>query len=507
MNKSSCIRVFLSMVQALSGCALVSGNTSIPIAMSDREAVSNVEKRLQFNIPLITQSINGRTIRVFKIAFDGTNNDRARVSSGERQTIVADIADMVDAKYFPGPGMQNPNFVNYLDSLFGFTSNQISADAEREFFKQASVWLKEDSNVEIRVFVTGFSRGAAIARNFMNRIDQNWYDNFSQKSHQDSRPHFYALLFDTVSTGQLENLNLAIPKSLDFLIHMVAKDEPRLLFAPVVDVDEKIPTEIVGLVSSANEDTKNINRINTFLLPGAHSDIGSAYKSGVGERYREISERILYYLGLSKKNCWSTTNDPFIDGKHDSRGVLDRMSGVSISNSENSSERIIHAIRIPIAPLGLEREVEIFNKLVVLTSGKDIPNSFSSSTRTVRSELSVNIKRNGEGIEVLPFYPADAHVKLGRFKFWIEGGIRHLDYEWITPHGVALTKIILDEVLWAHLPDGKTSVFTHGIFSEDEKDYLVYQINGLRLKKMEANKSAISESNVLPKRLGFGCNS
>ncbi|WP_241798636.1 hypothetical protein [Pantoea dispersa] len=139
-------------------------------------------------------------------------------------------------------------------------------------------------------------------------------------------PRFYALLYDTVATGQQDRLILNIPQDVDYLVHFVAIDEARnWLFIPTIDED-KTP-----LLRGAQ--FFPINRINTIYLPGSHSDIGASYSKGIGDLYITLTEQFLYMMGLAQTNCWENHDDPLLAGKHDSRGGLDILFGSQNPNT------------------------------------------------------------------------------------------------------------------------------------------------------------------------------
>lgn len=301
----------------LTACTgLVSGNRTIPVKVTDYEEIQKITYTAN-NAPLITTPIGNRPVRIYKVAFDGTLNDHARVPSGERETLVARIASLVQAdNYYPGAGMQGSS-IDYSDAATGRSGIAIATDAEKKFYAQAKIWLKQNPDTDIRVFVTGFSRGAATARHFINIVSNQWgqYFNSDIKS-----PRFYALLYDTVATGQQDRLTLNIPQSVDYLVHFVATDEARnWLFVPTIDED-KTPLPLGTQFAP-------INRINTIYLPGSHSDIGASYSKGIGDSYITLTEQFLFSMGLVQTNCWETTNDPLLAGKHDSRGILDVIFG------------------------------------------------------------------------------------------------------------------------------------------------------------------------------------
>ncbi|MDY0902198.1 MAG: hypothetical protein EOO84_12170 [Pantoea sp.] len=307
----------------LSACSgLVSGSRSIPVKVTDYEEIQKITYEVN-NAPLITVPIGNRPVRIYKVAFDGTLNDHTRLPSDERETLVARIAALVQAdNYYPGAGMQGKS-IDYFDAATGRSGVAIAADAEKKFYTQAKMWLKQNSDTDIRVFVTGFSRGAATARHFINLASNQWAKNFN--SHIKS-PRFYALLYDTVATGQQDHLNLNIPQSVDYLVHFVATDEPRnLFFVPTLDED-KTPLPLSTQFAP-------IKRINTIYLPGSHSDIGASYSKGIGDLYITLTEQFLYMMGLAQTNCWESHDDPLLAGKHDSRGGLDVLFGSQNPNN------------------------------------------------------------------------------------------------------------------------------------------------------------------------------
>ncbi|ERH65998.1 hypothetical protein N172_16075 [Pantoea dispersa EGD-AAK13] len=184
--------------------------------------------------------------------------------------------------------------IDYFDAATGRSSMAIAADAEKKFYAQARIWLKQNPETDIRVFVTGFSRGAATARHFINIVSNHWGQYFNSDINS---PRFYALLYDTVATGQQDRLILNIPQDVDYLVHFVAIDEARnWLFIPTIDEDKTPLLRGVQFFPT--------NRINTIYLPGSHSDIGASYSKGIGDLYITLTEQFLYMMGLAQTNCW-----------------------------------------------------------------------------------------------------------------------------------------------------------------------------------------------------------
>ncbi|MBA0167111.1 DUF2235 domain-containing protein [Pectobacterium sp. CFBP8739] len=341
----------------LSACtSLISGNRSVPVRVTDLE---DIEKALAtpMDAPLITHQIGHRPVKIYKVAFDGTFNDRARIPLDERETMVARIARQVNAdRYYRGVGMQGSG-IDYPDGISGSSSFDVAEQAKREFFVQASKWLLDNPNTDIRVFVTGFSRGAATARHFMNLVTQQWPMRFGMVEGlaASAGARFYALLYDTVATGQSYSLMLNIPSSVDYLVHFYATNETRnQTFAPIIDSD---PTPLPSLWRFQPIP----GRINLIRLPGAHSDIGASYPKGISDIYIQLTEQFLYAMGLSANNCWESDDDPLLAGKHDSRGLLDKLFGSLDPTQVNNASR--NDITKPASPLTPEEGAMIADRL------------------------------------------------------------------------------------------------------------------------------------------------
>lgn len=400
MNNTLIYRVCKLIIAALccivlSACtSLISGNRSVPVRATDQE---DIEKALAMPIdaPLITYPIGHRPVKIYKVAFDGTFNDRDRIPLDERETLVARIARQVNAdRYYRGVGMQGSG-IDYLDGISGSSSFDVAEQAKREFFAQASKWLLDNPNTDIRVFVTGFSRGAATARHFMNLVTQQWPMQFGTVEGSDAStgPRFYALLYDTVATAQSHSLMLNIPSSVDYLVHFYATNETRnQTFAPIIDSD---PTPLPPLWRFQPIP----HRINLIRLPGAHSDIGASYPKGISDIYIQLTEQFLYAMGLSENNCWENDEDPLLAGKHDSRGLLDKLFGSLDPTQVNHVSR--NDITKPASPLTPEERAMIADRLqamYVANAARGI-NMFTHSTQTLFARM--QLRKTANKLELL----------------------------------------------------------------------------------------------------------
>ncbi|EPC02378.1 hypothetical protein L861_15185 [Litchfieldella anticariensis FP35 = DSM 16096] len=287
--------------------------------------------------PRLTQSIDGRGVILGVVLFDGTRNDRLNVPSNERQTVVAHLNERLKGnasieflRYYRGVGTQQQSFMALVDAATGYTLKDTAENAADEVIAAIDEVLLHTPDTDIRLLVSGFSRGGAAARHFMNVLEQRW--RFQGRS--GSPPRFYALIFDTVATGQRENLSLQVPVSADLFYHFVSIDERRVLFKPIIDIPQN---RVSG-------------RIVTILLPGAHSDVGTSYISGVGSEYLAKIDALLSGMGLLSQQCFSVDGDARAQGKHDSRWMLERLLGVGAPDTKDEP-RSRTAFSLPASPL------------------------------------------------------------------------------------------------------------------------------------------------------------
>lgn len=383
--------------------------------------------------------------------------------------------------------MQHPHFINYIDAAFGNSSVSIARKAEAAFFEQAAAWLDEDPETDIRIFVTGFSRGAAIARHFMNEVTDHW-DNLSAP--QQAKPHFYAILFDTVSTGQLENLTLALPWSVDYLVHFVARDEARIFFTPVIDEQEEshLITRTFHLGGLATPE-----RLNLIDLPGSHSDVGASYVSGIGAVYRELSEQLLYKMGLIQENCWERDDYPYRGGKHDSRGALEILLSIPPANSAPVKNR--PSYKKLYSPLSMEQHIELDQRLYALNLANY--ERAAGITQIWRTELlpSFQIFRSGHEIRVESYEPSE-YIDGNTFRYLVRDKVRRLNYRFLAPYEDRASSLILSDPIWDKLKDGHNSTLSYSILERGHDRYLTAHVDNVFATSVRLNPAASGTSGI-----------
>lgn len=331
--------VLLALLSSCSG--FFSGPREVPISHTSIKELTSILETKNFleSIPLLNDQ-NPTTI-IFVMNFDGTNNDREQVPVGETKTVVAQLFDKVEGNqhsrsplynaYLRGPGCADAWWC-VLDAAFGIS---LSGTADNAFAQLKQFIAQNPSATEVKVLVVGFSRGAATARHFLNKV----YDASISGTLGTKAPVWSsAILIETVVTGQSQFLRLGFPPNLEFALHLVAKNETRTLFPPVVDNDkqyEQFTRHFSGFEPQP--------RVFTVRLPGAHSDLGDSYDSGAGPHVTKIATNIIEKMGLKKACLNSCTDDGMeigvvgdnpgfrprmvSDGLHDSRGRLDHLLG------------------------------------------------------------------------------------------------------------------------------------------------------------------------------------
>lgn len=300
--------------------------------------------------PDITKPIGKRPVILGVIAFDGTWNNKYKPKTNEHETIVGHVYDVLEKNdsikiryYHPGAGTQP----SLIDAAIGFSLKSTARTAAKNILDQVIILRQKQPNADVRLLVTGFSRGAATARHFMNTFEKYW----KSGPRTGSNPKFYAILFDTVQAQLIENLDLSVPVDADMFYHYVSQDERRILFKPVLD---KPLSDSEG-------------RIVTIPRLGVHSDIRGSYSKGIGLEYTTDIDIELAYMGLLPAQCYVVENDIRSQGKHDSRGLLEKLAGISALDA-SSDIRNRNPIYVPMAPFSSSDQLEWKKRMIFLRS-------------------------------------------------------------------------------------------------------------------------------------------
>jgi RHS repeat-associated protein len=210
-------------------------------------------------------------------AFDGTGNDD---SDPGRLSNVVRFRDLYAGRryYITGPGTRDPR--TGIDNPWyagGEPADIVASLTGSDRIARLIDDLDSESNliddgVPIDIDVIGFSRGAAEARDFANRIAKASRGGYYRYATHDGAQHCQKVdlrfmgLWDTVLSTHTGTYDLGIPSDFDYVAHAVALNEYRSLF-PLESIRGG-PAAPVGSV-----------RIERGFL-GSHSDIGGSFADG-----------------------------------------------------------------------------------------------------------------------------------------------------------------------------------------------------------------------------------
>ncbi|WP_248747070.1 DUF2235 domain-containing protein [Pseudomonas sp. MWU12-2037] len=266
-----------------SGSSLQGGRQ--PLSILDMNEWNTAVARLEHQpVPLVIDTMDVRP--VFVAVFDGTWNDRD--DSDIPITVPGVLSRELEAsqtatqglqvKYYHGVGTRVSKLRHWWEGATGSGTRERAEQA----FTDLQAFIQHEGKTP-HVYAIGFSRGAASARHFLNLVEpllqESSTDNFY------NRGRSFALLFDTVATGQLDHLQLGIPSSTAYSIHFVATHERRLSF-PVV------------LSLPAKSDAAPGQRIVEVQLPAAHSDLGGGYGNGLESLSLSMARHLLVLQGF-----------------------------------------------------------------------------------------------------------------------------------------------------------------------------------------------------------------
>ncbi|RXF06244.1 phospholipase effector Tle1 domain-containing protein [Pseudoalteromonas phenolica] len=241
MRKTALLFLFILTLPSCS--SMFSGDTPLPVTFEEREQVKRATSYLK--VPRWVSNTDNKKIRYYVVAFDGTGNDKNNIEDNSRQTVVAYLFNLLtkvysyDGEYYKGPGTQTFYPARKLDSAQCYSCKSIAKNALRDLEAYLKGSIDYSSNTEVRVITIGFSRGAAIARHFMNIVSDKFQTSLYLDKNIQGAPlvRTLGILYDTVATSVEDELKLEIASSTDFLLHFIANDESRRLFPVIKDFD------------------------------------------------------------------------------------------------------------------------------------------------------------------------------------------------------------------------------------------------------------------------------
>jgi len=218
-------------------------------------------------------------------AFDGTGNDESNPNELTNVVRFRELYRDGDSFYITGPGTLDPRTNIGPTTAVGRLADSAISRTGQERIARLILDLQEyssradvDDNTAVDIDIVGFSRGAAQARDFANRIVANTRDGLYRYTEREDgrevercqRVNFRFMgLWDTVLSTHSGSYNLAIPGVFTHVAQAVALNEYRNLF-PVESI-------MAGPYSSAA--VPGQTRIERGFL-GSHSDIGGSFSDG-----------------------------------------------------------------------------------------------------------------------------------------------------------------------------------------------------------------------------------
>jgi len=234
--------------------------------------------------------------RLFFAAFDGTGNSKRDLTkltnvAHMHEQVKRYADDQVDrhggsslqAGYVEGPGTQDRWFSRLVDKATGRSYEARIEEMYLQFVTQSDRWLKENPDADIRLFVTGFSRGGEQSAGFTRMVEERGIQSPEgaivrrDKDGLIVPPVAYPSpplrepgtviqsvgLFDPVGTGEPKRHDRRPASAVVVGFNIEASLEKRDLFPSTTIIDR-----------GATED----GRFLSVKVAGAHSDIGGGYQ-------------------------------------------------------------------------------------------------------------------------------------------------------------------------------------------------------------------------------------
>jgi hypothetical protein len=210
--------------------------------------------------------------RLFVANFDGTGNDAVNdpehiTNVGRFDAHLMEIADpRIGRGYVNGPGTDGSRAKRLVDNVWGVSHDERVRRMYARFAEEAARWIRDDPQADIRVLVTGFSRGAEEAASFTRMLHDRGIEIETASGRLRLRDHGATpqavVLYDPVGTGHPRAHDRRLPPSVVSGIQIVAGDERRTQFPSSTIIRQGISRD---------------SRFLGITVPGAHSDVGGSY--------------------------------------------------------------------------------------------------------------------------------------------------------------------------------------------------------------------------------------
>jgi len=245
--------------------ALKAAKMSLPLSDDDRRMLVEAQELLaEKQLTPIDDGTNPNLVQEM-ITFDGTWNSRDDMTTPATNPELLNGMFDGDGDYQIGVGT-TPR-TKHFGGATGAGIRLRIKHAYENLVERINQRKRENPDAEVVLTVTGFSRGSAAARAFVNDLNRRGVpDRSSADGRNFEAPRIGAMvLFDTVGsvgvagTNWNPGLDLSIPANAENVLHLTARDEHR-----------------AGWPLSSVRDPRSPDdpRITEIELPGSHSDVG-----------------------------------------------------------------------------------------------------------------------------------------------------------------------------------------------------------------------------------------
>jgi serine phosphatase RsbU (regulator of sigma subunit) len=254
--------------------------TSRGLTDADRQLVREAQAQVATMKPRRIDDPNNPNLVQLMIAFDGSGLDRA---TSERSSNAALLEEAFDGpKHYEHGIATEPGLVGSFNFLTGTGMQQRIDSAYANLVDQINSIKSSNPHAEIVLNLTGYSRGAAAARAFVNQLEargipvqSSGRGDGTYGAHHEQPRVGVMVLFDTVQMTVDRSLDLSISPRAENVLHLTSRDERRSTHPLTRAVDPAHPD----------------SRITELELPGDHGDIGG-YGNGLSLQIaRQYMER------------------------------------------------------------------------------------------------------------------------------------------------------------------------------------------------------------------------
>ena len=266
---------------------------SRPLSASDRDQVRAVQQKIATMKPRrIDDPKNPNQVQI-EVAFDGSGDDKA-VQKGDTETNAGRLYDQFAGRKIYEKGVANdPGLEGDFEMATGAGLQQRIDDAYQQLVAQINDVKSGNPKAQVVLVVTGFSRGAAAARAFVNQLEQRGVPVLSSEKPDGSYAQHYdtprigvMVLFDTVQMTPGRNFNTSIPPQAENVLHITARDEHRTFFPLTRATDPSRPDD---------------PRITEVAMPGSHPDIGGGNPNAYSRIPEQIARQYMVNAGVTMK--------------------------------------------------------------------------------------------------------------------------------------------------------------------------------------------------------------